>query len=156
MNAMSDQEKSVLLAKAMGQSIKMELIANSDRYRITLSKPVDHTWIVDRHLLMPWEDIPHAEREKIINDPAVLRDCLAANIPNLYHPTTMALAWRVLNWAWEHFEPYGAWTNIMFEAFYDAEIAPLWPTLAPADAQRAWLDKILSLVIEAGLIEVTR
>ena len=30
-----------------------------------------------------------------------------------------------------------------------------WAKQPPADAQRAWLDKILSLVIESGVVEVT-
>lgn len=83
---------------------------------------------------------------------------------NLYDPANMALAWRVLNWAttqsvtvkaqkgggddiWQ--EP---WTT-----FIDDEINGKYEIymMTPADAQRAWLDKILTLAIESGMIEAT-
>lgn len=70
-------------------------------------------------------------------------------ISTLYDPDHMALAWRVLNWAdgemklWDMFFP---WWDEEFEA----------TALSPADAQRAWLDKILELAIEAGLVEMER
>ena len=63
--------------------------------------------------------------------------------PNLYevddddNPIHMPLAWRVLNWAETMFPP-------------DYMLAHGLP---PADAQRLWLDKILELAIEAGIIE---
>ena len=69
---------------------------------------------------------------------------------NLYYPANMALAWRVLNWAmtdthlgdvmamWWDLRPSGS--NMLDKT--------------PADAQRLWLDEILSMLIEAGLVEV--
>ena len=68
--------------------------------------------------------------------------------PNLYDPANMALAWRVLNWAYNFLDDQGR------ETF----LRDWWRSLnlfieSPADAQRAWLDKILSLVIEAGMVD---
>ena len=72
---------------------------------------------------------------------------------NLYDPANMALAWRVLNWAnksvpfnsgddiWRQWE--GWWDGLDIKGEY------------PADAQRLWLDKILELAIEAGIVEMS-
>lgn len=87
-------------------------------------------------------------------------DWFIPRVKNLYEPANMALAWRVLNWAttqsvtvkaqkgggddiWQ--EP---WTT-----FIDDEINGKYEIymMTPADAQRAWLDKILTLAIEAGM-----
>lgn len=68
--------------------------------------------------------------------------------PNLYDPANMALAWRVLSFAIDNFSipnhhfALRAMVNDM--AFF---------TMPIAAAQRAWLDKILTLAIEAGMIE---
>jgi hypothetical protein len=81
---------------------------------------------------------------------------------NLYSAGYMMFAWMVLNWAttqcvtvkvqkgggddiWQ--EP---WTT-----FIDDEINGKYEVyrMAPADAQRAWLDKILEMAIDAGMIE---
>ncbi len=66
--------------------------------------------------------------------------------PTLYNPANMALAWRVLNWAFANF--VDIWLEETFRAWVPN---PLY-TLPPADAQRAWLDKILTLAIEAGML----
>jgi hypothetical protein len=57
----------------------------------------------------------------------------------------MPLAWRVLNWAHE---------TALCRDYADGvgKILHFWSP--SADAQRAWLDKILELAIEAGLVEV--
>jgi hypothetical protein len=57
----------------------------------------------------------------------------------------MALAWRVLNWAHE---------TALCRDYADGvgKILHFWSS--PAGAQRAWLDKILELALEAGLAEV--
>jgi hypothetical protein len=70
-------------------------------------------------------------------------------IPDLYNPANMALAWRVLNWAMT--EATGAVTHGMAQMAHPVS----WPGLmmAPPDiAQRAWLDKVLELAIEAGMV----
>jgi len=69
--------------------------------------------------------------------------------PNLYDPANMALAWRVLNWANEWMANGGARD---FPDFCDDILRCLDAASPPAAAQRAWLDKILSLAIEAGMI----
>ena len=69
---------------------------------------------------------------------------------NLYNPANMALAWRALNWADDQkfgrhstdLEVYAWWERFLHNA----------PSLSSADAQRAWLDRILSLAIEAGMV----
>lgn len=58
----------------------------------------------------------------------------------------MELSWHVLNWAAETWAD-GNWINwAMYEPYFlldkSAEVA-----------QRAWLDKILELLIEAGMVE---
>jgi hypothetical protein len=66
--------------------------------------------------------------------------------PDLYREMHMALAWKVHIWAIHNsndkfFKKYHKWWRTM-KPFYNE------------DAQRAWLDKILSLAIEAGLVEL--
>ena len=66
---------------------------------------------------------------------------------NLYYPANMALAWRVHLWAasWKE-NAKMAWTYLSW-----------WDNMAifgEADAQRLWLDEILSMLIKAGLVEV--
>ena len=70
---------------------------------------------------------------------------------NLYDPANMALAWRVLNWAGANFNKArpGDWRGAMYGSRHSA--ISEWVGLSPADAQRAWLDRILSLAIEAGM-----
>ena len=64
---------------------------------------------------------------------------------NLYDPANMALAWRVLNWAFESLPVQG-------EFFYAVST---WVQQPPAIAQRQWLDKILTLAIKAGIVKVS-
>jgi hypothetical protein len=61
----------------------------------------------------------------------------------LYDPSNMELAWRVLNWASTDDEIRRA-----FVGFWDN--ADLWQ-VDPAEAQRAWLDTVLELAVEAGI-----
>ena len=71
---------------------------------------------------------------------------------DLYDPANMALAWRVLNWAGANFNKArpGDWRGAMYGSRHSA--ISEWVGLSPADAQRAWLDRILSLAIEAGMV----
>ena len=71
---------------------------------------------------------------------------------NLYDPANMALAWRVLNWAMGQ----NFWMDSVGGYFSDG----VWQIigneetslLPPADAQRAWLDMVLTLATEAGMV----
>ncbi len=71
---------------------------------------------------------------------------------NLYQPIFMLLAWRALNWAGANFNNArpGDWRGAMYGSRHSS--ISEWVGLSPADAQRAWLDRILSLAIEAGMV----
>ncbi len=125
---MSDQEKSVMLAKAMGWGVNRE--GDHGSYDL---------WIEDILILQ------RVEYAKIGMLDSVL---LNKHMPSLYAPANMALAWKVAQWGhtlpeytqWM-LEPnrLGTWFN--------------FTRMPPAEAQRLWLDKILELAIEAGMIE---
>ncbi len=73
--------------------------------------------------------------------------------PELYDEEFMADAWRVLNW-WTEDEadrPWAQWAE--FSGFWEDGFLTQLPA---ADAQRLWLDKILELAIEAGMIELDK
>ena len=70
---------------------------------------------------------------------------------DLYDPANMALAWRVLSWAEiesgknTRCDFHFGWMEFLPESLFECP---------PADAQRTWLDMILSLAIEAGMVEI--
>ncbi len=72
---------------------------------------------------------------------------------NLYAPANMALAWRVLNWAMNTNPDMGV--SLLLDVYrldsFECGFVDL-PRLKPADAQRAWLDKILTLADSAGML----
>jgi len=80
----------------------------------------------------------------------------------LYDPANMALAWRVLNWAVKTVDQKkeqamngGGMDSWMYwhEGHFELRgIMLSGQELPPAEAQHAWLDKILQLAIEAGMI----
>ena len=79
---------------------------------------------------------------------------------DFYHPSVMALAWRVLNWAFngvasDGLEVMSAWNRGVIQSMFYIGVPfsgdPTLLELSPADAQRLWLDKVLEL---AGLVEV--
>ncbi len=79
--------------------------------------------------------------------------------PDLYEvdedgiPLHMPLAWLILNW-WTEDEvdrPWAQWAE--FSGFWEDGFLTQLPA---ADAQRLWLDKILELAIEAGMIELDK
>ena len=122
MDNLTPQQKSVMLAKAMGWEV----------------------W--NQHGVMTF-------RPPEGLDPELFREN-TIGIVDLYHPANMALAWRVLNWAMSpHHSPWVfalAVGDFELEGFlYEAE---LWK-IPPADAQRLFLDKILELAIEAGIVD---
>lgn len=69
---------------------------------------------------------------------------------SLYDPVYMALAWKVLNWANNSF--FGGDTRLDQWHWWHDFVADM-RLLPPAAAQRAWLNKVLTLAIEAGMIE---
>ncbi len=66
--------------------------------------------------------------------------------PDLYDPANMALAWRVARWSWGNFPDYA---KDRLRLWWKWNIKPR----ADYDPQRSWLDKILELAIEAGLVD---
>jgi hypothetical protein len=85
---------------------------------------------------------------------------------NLYEPIAMAVAWRVLNWAIKQM-PIETKPEGMIQYTWAARLHHFWSeshwtdggkhwlfSMTPADAQRLWLDKILKLAIEAGIIDL--
>lgn len=62
----------------------------------------------------------------------------------LYTISNMFLAWLVLSWAHENLETRYADGVGHFIEFW----------LPPEQAQRVWLDKVLELALDAGLVEV--
>ena len=128
---LSDQEKSVMLARAMG-----------------------------------WESFIGEITKQVF---VILPGDKFHRIGELYDPANMALAWRVLNWASLDSNvgiPFAKWLMKVIAVQYtdngDLDIirhTPNWAylfNLPPADAQRAWLDKILTLAIEAGMVDTSR
>lgn len=79
---------------------------------------------------------------------------------DLYKPEFMALAWQVLNWAWYKIitvrNSKNTLTHMDSMMFYITEFCmgndDLF-AMASEEAQRRWLDEILKLSIEQGLIE---
>ena len=67
---------------------------------------------------------------------------------NYYHPSNMSQAWQVMNWAVKNL-------NIPNHHFQLREMVNdiSFFTQPPSEAQRVWLDKILALTIEAGMIQ---
>jgi hypothetical protein len=116
---LTDQEKSVMLARAMG------LFTNYD--------------------ISNWSEW---EREQLQHE-AHSKDGL-----NLYKVINFPLAWRVLNWAW-NLDPSDKLLASMGLYSWHEEIA--WIVdfdKPPAEAQRLWLDCILKLAVESGVIEI--
>ena len=121
---LTDQKKSVMLARVMGWEIHP---------------------VIGQHII-------HTLIHNVVVGDEIIGNMLGDEL-NLYDPANMALAWRVLNWAivspWNNVIGYTFTGNVaILRMFEDAKMIKL----SPADAQRAWLDKVLSLAIEAGLI----
>lgn len=110
-NEMSEQEKSIKLAKLCG----WEISEVDEQMRV---------WIKA-------EDCPYS-------------------IKNLYKEEVMFLAWRVLNWANENQCILDYWQET---TCFEHEMFVGWFELTPINAQKRWLDKILKIAIEAGLVE---
>lgn len=71
---------------------------------------------------------------------------------NLYDPANMALAWRVLNWAMSYPMP----DDESYQFVAKLNFSLLWGDvmrMPPAEAQAAWLDRILELAVESGMVK---
>lgn len=71
-------------------------------------------------------------------------------IPDLYSPANMALAWRVLNWA--YFNP--GEKRVFHNKFMRWVDIRGWNTLIsfdPSSAQRIWLDKVVEVALDTGM-----
>ncbi|HKI69066.1 MAG TPA: hypothetical protein VKA67_05715 [Verrucomicrobiae bacterium] len=65
---------------------------------------------------------------------------------DLYKEKYISVAWKVMNWAMKTFG------DNQVKSFYEwAGYVGLFE-IPPAEAQRRWLDKILPLAVEAGMI----
>lgn len=131
-----DREKSVLLARLVG-------------WKFSKHECGEPRW--------SWEDENGNQISGSLHD-SVVRVAKQPAIrvaPMLYSPANMALAWRVLNWANDNGLPADQWIAFnewwKHESYDDDNHRLLW---GRPDAQRAWLDKVLDLAIEAGLVEV--
>lgn len=72
--------------------------------------------------------------------------------PNLYEPRNMLLAWWLAEWAWENLPeaPLVKKRNEKnFKVFWAKYVRPI----KGRNVQDLWLDKILELVLEVGMIE---
>ena len=125
-NEMSDQEKSVTLARLCGWDV----------WRLADNGNHNHIVVED-------------SSGKQIGEFFIEEMC-----PDFYSLTNMALAWRVLNWASEKNSIYPKFMGWWFRQDSDLDMLGGYLfDMSPIDAQRAWLDKVLSLAIEANLIE---
>jgi hypothetical protein len=124
---MTDQEKSVKLAKLMGWKYKHDGITG-DWYEPLGIEPLYEEWQCYRR---------KANHKYVV-----------AISLNLYSPANMALAWRVLNWAYNQLTGKNNIRNRLFDYLVLSNKAIYG--LPSADAQRLWLDKILELATRGG------
>ena len=122
---MNKQEKSVLLAEMMGWNVSGKIIDQFDKWFVIVQEQGDD-WELSENVEHPF---------------------------NLYDPANMALAWRVLNWAWGIPDDDPALVNLELHDWHEQIAWTVTYDSSPADAQRLWLDRILELAIEAGVIE---
>lgn len=123
---LTEQEKSVMLARA--RDPEEELISN---------EPGDRIMAITYALI--------GAKDEALN----------VYFPNLYDPDNMALAWRIAKWSAtvKDTDPPGSYH--VRDRFHN-RFREWWKkTIGPGDesAQAAWLDKVLELAIEAGLVE---
>ena len=141
MNELSDEQKSVMLAKAMGW--EPTPVPVPDVPLLVMFKTNSGESLYSTSVLCQMS----------------LDDFWERHMPNLYHPQHMSLAWRVLNWAiWPddlspRIDEYRTVKGEIERWWFNPKPGSLAPCyVSPAAAQRMWLDKILELAIEAGLV----
>lgn len=127
---MTDQEKSSALARLCNPHLKAVRAWKRGGYNV--------------YAYSFWDDATFVMHDRDVRSK---EEAVRFAVGNLYDPANMALAWRVLNWAIENFSIPSH--HFALRAMAD-DMA--FFTLPPADAQRAWLDKILVLAIEAGMV----
>jgi hypothetical protein len=126
MNELTDEEKSVLLAKAMG---------------LMVEKKMTNPWVA-------WfgneEDARYVDVIFYTDNEGYLRETCN------FYDGHMEAAWQVLNWVgqWDQISQWTQYTQ--FWGWWDQH--DVWLIEYPK-AQHLWLDKILELAIEAGLVE---
>lgn len=114
-NELSENEKSVMLAKLCGLDVTYPMIDGGMRIACYINQGV-------------------FKIEYTLYEPHYL-----------YDPVNMALAWRVLNWARLQKDNPQLWHEMQkFDAGIDMQ---------PDVAVRHWLDSVLGLAIEAGMVE---
>lgn len=125
------RQKSVLLAKLMGWTVEVWATGDYGK-RGEYHKAY---WTKTDGRVLDSDVVGFSEQEAI-----------EGQVINFYAEANMAEAWRVLNWA---MAVNGPIQKVM--TIYDPAM-PMLPQMPPAKAQAAWLDKILSMAIEANLI----
>lgn len=129
---LSEQQKSVMLARAMGW--EYGIVGDDVGHGIATMRDSkgDMIWLEDF-------EYPAAYPYK-----------------NLYDPANMALAWGVLNWAWNQTgqhdnDPLDERQSQEWILKIDQVLCDYWCD-DPAKAQAVWLDLVLELAIKAGLV----
>ncbi len=142
-NNLTDQEKSALLMKMIGWELQEPGQALVDWFAqggLDLSALVKQSVAVDGEFWFDETGAIHRE-----------------GIPNLYESDSVMFAWRVLTWASTsgHFSQWPARkTQSPYDIFSEWwKECDIWEEEDLVAAMRLWLDKILSLVIEADMIK---
>lgn len=112
---LSDQEKSVMLARLMGKAVDCNCGKPDCKFGRESQQRTGRDWFLP-------------------------------DVPNLYDPVNMSLAWLGLNWADTNLKGYDA-----LDLYFWWDKGSLL-SLPPEKAQRAWLDKILELAYKAGML----
>lgn len=135
-NEMTEREKSAVLLKLIGAWVKCTNKQNSI-WSIMLGEKAIVSDVCPMGLRSEFAHAHHV---------------MATIAPDLYDEKHMALAWRVLNWA--YFNP-GEKREFhdKFMRWWDYGLGRTLVSLSPEEAVIEWLDRILSLAIEAGMIE---
>ena len=126
LSELSDEQKSVMLAKAMGwkKAEPIQSVMEMFYGKIAKHMPTE-VWQTSDGFWIPF------------------------GLPNFYNESQMATAWRVLNWAMENIPKF---KGRLEETFLRIGVLPYFQ-LDPNVAQRAWLDEILKLADETGMLE---
>lgn len=140
---LTPQKKSVLLAKAMGWTVETFSTGNyewrGEQYRAYWTGPNGEELSAD---IVGYSEQEAAEVQMV----------------NFYDGANAALAGRILNWAYDtgkSGKPEGHYAMFRsFIAWWDgSQFTAQIPARPFSESQTIWLDKILSLAIEAGLVQ---
>ncbi len=154
---LSDQEKSVLLARAM----EWKIIHKPTEWEVGHYSRGYYAIHDENDNRIPLRVLFEAGENYYSHPYPKMPELEDFSVLNLFDTDEMALAWRVLNWAAnrndridDYSYPYtiAQGAESLFSIDYEIE-EQIW-AWEPANAQRLWLDKILELAIEAELVEV--